>query len=65
MSEIEINEDNCVLSEIDFILLRQCFDDYINASYAVKKSATEQTWKLLLKIEKLNDLAKQAKEKSK
>lgn len=60
MSElIEINKDNCVLSEFDMENLEQTFDVYKNQAINNKyeKQITNMLDKLFLKINKLNDLA--------
>ncbi len=57
MSEIiEINEDNCVLDEQELYIIDNCLDK-LRADFL--QSSTYQVNKIFLKINKLNDMAKE------
>jgi catabolite regulation protein CreA len=63
MSEnIEINEDNCVLSEDEIACIQVTFEEKFVTHGELY---TDKLDKIFQKITKLNDMAKQAKEKSK
>lgn len=66
MSE-EINEDNCVLPIVDLATIDEAFDIAIKhgCDFTSKEYYKKLLPKIYQKIIKLNDLAKQAKEKSK
>jgi len=56
MSEIEINEDNCVLSEMELLEIKSMIKE------RYKYTPTNQPQKIFQKITKLNDIVKYMEE---
>lgn len=60
MSEIEINEDNCVLNDMELVLTCIIFEPRKRVKINFKNKETKEMLdKIFQKIKKLNDMAKE------
>jgi len=62
----EINEDNCVLDEYDFDMIDTAFRDFLKVcNDGNKRYFKPATGKIISKIHKLNELAKEGRSNNK